>query len=66
MSGNVHPIPGPSFPVQCALKISSGGVGRCNAAPAPNGSIEGVHFSLFLDSKLLEALASEAVCLLRP
>ena len=34
MNGKVHP-----FPVQCALEMRPGRVGRCNAAPAPNGFI---------------------------
>ena len=39
MSGKVHSNLAPCFPVQCALKMWPGGIGRCNAALAPNGFI---------------------------
>ena len=35
-----------SFPAQYALTMCPGGVGRCNAASAPNVPIEGAHYSL--------------------
>ena len=52
MSGNVHPNPGPIFPCLVCTRNVTCGVGRRNAGSAPNGSIYGAHFSLFLDSKL--------------
>ena len=51
----------PFLSVQCALEMWPGGVGQCNAAPAPNRFIYGTHFSPFLDSKLLAALTPGAV-----
>ena len=40
MSGIVHPNPGLSFPVLCALEIWPAEVGRSTVAPAPNWSMQ--------------------------
>ena len=54
MSGDVHPTLAPcsSFPVQCALALWLVRIGLCDAAPAPNESIQDAHYSPVPDSKL--------------
>ena len=60
MSGNVHPSLAPSFLVQCAMEMWTGGVGQSNAAPAPNEFIWSAHYSPFLDLELLAPLTPGA------